>query len=57
MKMKVAYMKVSLFELWVDTPFMIPHMLCCKQNKQDDTNELSRFGEEVTSKMLDLKDV
>jgi hypothetical protein len=43
--MKVAYMKVSLFGLWVDTPFMIPHMLHCKQNKQDDTNELSRFGE------------
>ncbi len=27
MKMKVAYMKVSLFGLWVDTPFMISLMI------------------------------
>jgi hypothetical protein len=45
MKMKIAYMKVSLFGLWVDTPFMIPHIFCCKQNKQDDTNKLSTFEE------------
>ncbi len=55
--MKIAYMKVSLFGLWVDTPFMIPHIFCCKQNKQDDTNKLSTFEEQLTPKMLDLRDV